>query len=155
MTPSSRAPSESIVVSHVLTLPEHANPMGHVHGGWIMKLVDEMGGLAAMRHGRRVVVTAAVESMVFHRPVRVGSFLQLEAKVVFVGRTSIEVEVLVSHEDPVQNTTELVHTARMVYVALDEDGRPAVVPALDPTTLEEKKAFQVALEKKAIRTAKV
>lgn len=113
MTLAPKTPSDTRVTSHALMLPEHANHMGHVHGGWIMKLVDENGGLAATRHSRRTVVTVAVEGMVFHRPVVVGSVLQFDARLVWAGRTSMEVEVKVSHEDPIADTLELVHTARM------------------------------------------
>jgi uncharacterized protein (TIGR00369 family) len=152
LTTTGKTPSETRVSSHALMLPEHANHLGHVHGGWIMKLVDETGGLAATRHARRPVVTVAVEGMVFHRPVLTGSVLQLVAKVVFVGRTSVEVEVKVSHEDPIADTLELVHTARMVYVALGEDHRPTPVPPLRPQTPEEIEMFQSAHAKRASRS---
>lgn len=148
---NAKAPSETRVLTHALMLPEHANHLGHVHGGWIMKLVDEAGGLAATRHARRPVVTVAVDGMVFHRPVLTGSVLQLDALVVAVGRTSVDVEVVVSHEDPIQGTLELVHTASMVYVALGEDHRPCPVPPLEPRTSEEIEAHQRALARKASR----
>lgn len=152
MTMSPKTPSDTRVLSHALMLPEHANHLGHVHGGWIMKLVDETGGLAACRHSRRPVVTVAVEGMVFHRPVLTGSVLQLEAKVVYVGRTSVEVEVIVSHEDPIADTLELVHTARMVYVALGADHRPTPVPPLLPSTPQEEELFRKAQEKRSARS---
>lgn len=153
MTLEPKPPARSQVTSYALMLPEHANHLGHVHGGWIMKLVDEIGGLAAIRHCRRPVVTVAVEGMVFHRPVMTGSVLQFEAKLVFTGRTSLEVEVLVSHEDPIADTLERVHTARMVYVALGADHRPTPVPPLSPETPEEVERFRLAAEKKASRAA--
>lgn len=146
-----KAPSETRVLTHALMLPEHANHLGHVHGGWIMKLVDEAGGLAATRHSRRPVVTVAVDGMVFHRPVLTGSVLQLDAMVVAVGRTSVDVEVLVSHEDPIKGTLELVHTASMVYVALGDDHRPCPVPPLEPRTSEEIEAHERALARKVSR----
>lgn len=154
MTLAPKTPSDTRVTSHALMLPEHANHMGHVHGGWIMKLVDENGGLAAARHSRRTVVTVAVEGMVFHRPVVVGSVLQFDARLVWAGRTSMEVEVKVSHEDPIADTLELVHTARMVYVALGIDHRPAPVPPLRTTTPEEDALYQEAQERKAARSGK-
>lgn len=154
MTLAPKTPSDTRVTSHALMLPEHANHMGHVHGGWIMKLVDENGGLAATRHSRRTVVTVAVEGMVFHRPVVVGSVLQFDARLVWAGRTSMEVEVKVSHEDPIADTLELVHTARMVYVALGIDHRPAPVPPLRTTTPEEDALYHEAQERKAARSGK-
>lgn len=151
MTLEPKPPAKSRVVSYAIMLPEHANHLGHVHGGWIMKLVDEVGGLAAMRHCRRPVVTVAVDSMSFHRPVMTGSVLEFEAKLVFTGRTSMEVEVVVRHEDPIADTLELVHTARMVYVALGADHRPAPVHPLAPETPEEIERFDAAARKKANR----
>lgn len=147
-----RTPAQTRVLTHAIMLPEHANHMGHVHGGWIMKLVDEAGGLAAMRHSRRPVVTVAVDRMVFHRPITTGSILQLEASVVAVGKTSIDVVVDVRHEDPVSGTLERVHTANMVYVALGDDHRPTAVPPLSPETEEEMDRQRAAMERRAART---
>ncbi|HNY30747.1 MAG TPA: acyl-CoA thioesterase [Fibrobacteria bacterium] len=141
-----RTPAESRVVTHALMVAEHANHLGHIHGGWIMKLVDETGGLAATRHARRPVVTVAVDGMVFHRPVFTGSILQLVASVVYVGRTSMDVMVEVFHEDPIQCTMELVNTAHMVYVALDQEHRPTLVPRLQPVSQVEQELFEEAAE---------
>jgi uncharacterized protein (TIGR00369 family) len=149
MTPVT--PASTRVFTHALMLPEHANHMGHVHGGWIMKLVDEAGGLAAMRHSRRPVVTVAVDGMVFHRPITTGSILQLEASVVAVGKSSIDVVVDVRHEDPIAGTLERVHTASMVYVALGDDHRPTTVPPLSPETEDEKERQRSAQARRAAR----
>jgi len=149
--PAPRTPSESRVLTFAMTLPEQGNHMGHVHGGWIMKLVDEAGGLAAMRHARRPVVTVAVGGMEFHRPVATGSILRFEASVVAVGRTSIDVVVDVHREDPVAGTLERVHTASMVYVALGDDHRPAPVPPLSPETPLELERHRTAVERREAR----
>jgi uncharacterized protein (TIGR00369 family) len=146
-----RTPAQTRVLTHALMLPEHANHLGHVHGGWIMKLVDEAGGLAAIRHARRPVVTVAVDGMIFHRPVKTGSVLQLEASVVAVGTSSIDVVVDVHHEDPIAGTLERVHTAHMVYVALGDDHRPTAVPPLSPETDEEKERHRVAMQRRGTR----
>jgi acyl-CoA hydrolase len=104
-----------------------------------------------MRHGRHVVVTVAVDGMVFHRPVKTGSVLQLDAQVAAVGRTSIDVVVEVSHEDPIRGTLELVNTAHMVYVALGDDHRPTPVPPLLPTTAQEIERHRMVMERKRRR----
>src|SRR5512145_617608 len=70
--------------------PEHANLLGHVHGGWIMKLVDEAGALACMRHAQQRVVTVAVDQMTFRQPIRIGDLVILTAEVSYIGRTSME-----------------------------------------------------------------
>src|SRR5512141_2791000 len=84
-----------------LMQPEHANNLGNVHGGWIMKLVDEAGALTCMRHAGRRVVTVAIDSLVFRQPIRIGDRVILNAEVTYVGHTSVEVEVQVQAEHPI------------------------------------------------------
>ena len=110
--------------------PSDANIYGNVHGGIIMKLVDEVGGMVATRHSHRPVVTVVIDSMTFLEPVHVGDLLRLDASVNWVGRTSIEVGVKVQAENVL--TGELTHTnsALCVYVALGDDGRPTAIPPL-------------------------
>jgi acyl-CoA hydrolase len=107
-----------------------ANSSGSVHGGTIMKLCDEAAGLVAIRHSHCRVVTAAVDRMTFLVPVRVGELVSFHAAVNAVWNTSMEVGVRVEAENP--RTGEVRHTnsAYITMVALDEDGRPARVPAL-------------------------
>ena len=69
--------------------PEHANLLGNVHGGWIMKLVDEAGALACMRHAQKKVVTVAIDSMTFRQPIKIGDLVILNAEVTYTGRTSM------------------------------------------------------------------
>ena len=131
--------------------PEHANMLGHVHGGWIMKLVDEAGALACMRHAQRKVVTVAIDSMTFRQPIRIGDLIILNAEVTYTGRTSMEVEVQVLAENPVTGEQSQTNTAYLVYVALDDDGKPTMVPALQPETVDEKRKFEQAKERQAWR----
>ena len=84
-----------------LMQPEHANNLGHVHGGWIMKLVDEAGALACMRHAQQRVVTVAVDRMTFRQPIRITDLVTLTAEGSYVGRTSLEAEVHVVAENPI------------------------------------------------------
>lgn len=131
--------------------PEHANNLGNVHGGWIMKLVDEAGALAFMRHARRRVVTVAIDSMVFRQPIRIGDLVILDAEVTYVGRTSGEVEVQVVAEDPVTGERSHTNTAYLVYVALGEDGLPTPVPPLKAETEAEKRRLEAAAERQQRR----
>lgn len=110
--------------------PEHANYHGNIHGGWIMKLVDEVGALACMRHAQRRVVTVAVDQMIFRQPIRAGDLVILTAEVSYAGRTSMEAEVHVVAENPVTGECTYTNTAYVVYVALDEEGKPTQVPLL-------------------------
>jgi uncharacterized protein (TIGR00369 family) len=110
--------------------PQHANNFGNVHGGWIMKLMDEAGALACMRHAQHRVVTVAVDQMTFREPIRLGDLVTLNAEVSYVGRTSMEAEVEVIAENPVTGESTHTNTAYLVYVALDKDGNPVSVPPL-------------------------
>jgi uncharacterized protein (TIGR00369 family) len=126
--------SSSRITLAQLMQPEHANNHGNVHGGWIMKLVDEAGALACMRHAQQRVVTVAVDQLIFRHPIRLGHLVILKAEVSYVGRTSMEAEVQVIAEDPITGEQLHTNTAYLVYVALDEEGHPVPVPALLPET---------------------
>ena len=131
--------------------PEHANTQGNVHGGWIMKLVDEAGALASTRHAAHRTVTVAIDRMVFHHPIHIGDLVLFNAEVTYAGRTSMEVEVDVTAENPI--TGEQVHTnaAFLVYVAIDEHGKPTQVPPLLAETSEEEARIAAAKERQRKR----
>ena len=116
---------------------EDANTAGYVHGGMIMRLCDEVAGIAAIRHCGARVVTAGVDRMTFLYPVHVGQLVTVRATVNAAWRTSMEVGVRVESEHV--RTGEVAHTsgAYLTMVALDEDGRPTPVPPLEPETPEE------------------
>ncbi len=125
--------------------------MGNVHGGIIMKLCDEAGGMAATKFARHPAVTVAVDSMAFHSPVHIGNLLTVQAEVTWTGRTSMEARVMVTAEDVI--TGELTHTntAYFVYVALDEAGRPTQVPQLICETEEERARLERAERRRQLR----
>lgn len=121
-----------------LMMPPDANPHGTVHGGVIMKVVDEVAGIVAHRHARRNVVTARLDRMDFLEPVFVGNALSLDARLVFTGKTSMEIMVDIRAED--MDTGEIVHTgtAWLTMIALNDRQRPVTVPPVHPATDEEK-----------------
>lgn len=123
---------------------QDTNIHGNVHGGVIMKLVDEVGALAAVRHARLPVVTIVIDSMTFLEPIRVGNLVSLTAELTWVGRTSIEVRVEVTAENPMTGTHTTTNTAYLVYVALDPDGRPTSVSPLTYETDEQRNRAQEA-----------
>ena len=133
--------------------PEHANLLGNVHGGWIMKLVDEAGALACMRHAQKKVVTVAIDSMTFRQPIKIGDLVILNAEVTYTGHTSMEAEVQVVAENPVTGERTHTNTAYLVYVALDDDGRPTAVPALVVETDDEKIRMEQAKKRQTHRIA--
>lgn len=132
-----------IMLSQLMHL-EHANLLGNVHGGWIMKLVDEAGALACMRHAQRKVVTVTIDSMDFRQPIRIGDLVILKAEVSYTGRTSMEATVEVHAENPITGEQTHTNTAYLVYVALDDAGRPTPVPSLQAETEEEKQKMEQA-----------
>ena len=89
-----------------LMQPEHANTQGNVHGGWIMKLVDEAGALASTRHAAHRTVTVAIDQMVFRQPIQIGDLVLFNAEVTYAGRSSMEVEVDVIAENPISAARE-------------------------------------------------
>ncbi len=151
MIPNEKHVSDSEIVLHHFMMPEHANPLGNVHGGIIMKMVDEAGGLCAMRHAQRPAVTIAIDSMTFHSPVHVGDLVMLYARVNYVGRTSMEVGVRVVAENPITGEQTHTNSAFLVYVALDEHGKPTTVPRLILETGEEHRRWNAAKERQAQR----
>jgi acyl-CoA hydrolase len=136
-----------------LMQPEHANLLGDVHGGWIMKLVDEAGALACMRHAQHRVVTVAVDQMTFRQRIRLGDLVTLTAEVSYTGRTSMEVEVLVEAENPITGVRTHTNAAYLVYVALDDAGRPTPVPPLLPETEEQRQRLEAGRARQAYRLA--
>ncbi len=134
--------------------PEHANLLGNVHGGWIMKLVDEAGALACMRHAQRKVVTVAIDSMTFRQPIKIGDLIILNAEVTYAGRTSLEAEVQVLAENPVTGERTHTNNAYLVYVALDDDGKPTPIPPLKAETDDEKRKMEQAKERQERRLKK-
>jgi acyl-CoA hydrolase len=124
-------------------IPE-ANTAGNVHGGTIMKLCDEVAGVAAIRHSGLRVVTAGMDRMNFLQPVFVGELVTVRASVNAAWRTSMEVGVRVEKENVW--TREALHTstAYLTLVALDEDGRPAPVPPVAPENADEERRAREA-----------
>lgn len=136
--------SASRVVLNQVMGPNDANILGNVHGGLIMKLCDEAGGMAAVRHARRPAVTVTVDSMTFLSPIHIGNLVTVRAEVTWVGRTSLETHVVVTAENVLTGTVTHTNSAYFVYVALDENGRPASVPPLLCETDEECEQFRQA-----------
>jgi len=132
-------------------LPEDANPRGNVHGGTLMKLADSAGGVCATRHARCPLVTVVIDSMTFEQPVYVGNLVVLHANLTWTGRTSLETEVTIDAEDLLSGVVRHISTAYFVYVATDENGRPTPVPPLEVTTVEQRRRWQAAEQRRAVR----
>ncbi len=151
MPPEGKKVSESRVSLAQIMLPEDTNPAGNVHGGTIMKLVDNAAFVSASRHCRRNVVTVSMDSMSFHSPVYLGDLLFLKASVNMTGRSSMEVGVRVESEDTLTGEVRHTGSAYLTFVALDHRGKPAPVPPVIPETPDEKRRFKEAKERAALR----
>jgi uncharacterized protein (TIGR00369 family) len=134
-----------------LMSPQDANHLGNVHGGVIMKLVDEAGAIVAMRHANNPVVTVAVDSMTFMEPIRLGDLILCRAELTYTGRTSMEVRVEVVAEDLLLGSSKVTNTAYLVYVAIDTDGKPVIVPELLCVTPEEEQRAEQARVRQEFR----
>ncbi len=140
-------------ISQVM-LPTDANVHGNVHGGMIMKLADDAGVIVATRHSRSIVVTVAVDSITFLSPIYGGNLVTFTATLSYVGRTSMEVEVLVEAEDPLTGEKTHTNTAYLVYVDLDESGQPREVPPLILETDEERERIAKGQKRQEARLSR-
>ncbi len=141
-------------LSRIMTTLD-TNLLGTVHGGVIMKLVDEVAGAVAQRHSGGPAVTASMDEMAFLEPVQIGDLVHARGRVNWTGRTSLEVGVRVLAEpwDQVA-TAKRVATAYLVFVALDADGRPREVPPVLPETDEDRRRFAEAEIRRTHRLAR-
>jgi acyl-CoA hydrolase len=132
-----------------------ANLAGAVHGGVIMREVDVAAGTAAGRHAGRLCVTAAIDELSFLQPVEIGDVLIVRARVNDVGRTSLEVGVRVEAEPWQGGERRHTTSAYLVMVALDDDGRPATVPALLVETEDERRRQAQARIRRQVRKERI
>ncbi len=152
MTPAEGRPvRDSASTLSEIALPNDANPLGTLFGGKLMQWVDMAAALAASRHARRHVVTAAVDYMTFLQPVRIGQLVVLKSSVNRVFRTSMEVGVKVFVEDLTSGDVKHVSSAYLTFVALDGERTRAGIPQVVPETPEEHLRFQEAGERRQHR----
>ena len=137
-----RTVSESAADAVQVVLPNDTNPLGNVLGGRVMHWIDMIAAVVAYRHSKRPVVTAAMERLEFHSPIRLGQVAILKAVINYVGRTSMEVGVEVYAEDPTSGQRRHTSSANLTYVALDDYGKPTPVPPLQLETDEENRRYQ-------------
>ena len=138
----------------VLMLPSDANPNGNVFGGVILKHIDLIAGVVAMRHARMNVVTASIDRVNFLKPVYIGNALLLHARLNYVGRSSMEVEVRVEAEDLKEGSKRLAATAFVTMVAL-RDNKPAKVPELLLEDEEDKRRFEEGKKRMQARSKSI
>jgi acyl-CoA hydrolase len=141
-------------LSRIMTTLD-TNLLGTVHGGVIMKLVDDVAGAVAQRHSGGPAVTASMDEMAFLEPVRVGDLVHAHGRVNWTGRTSLEVGVRVLAEPWNElQTAKRVATAYLVFVALDSNGKPRQVTPVLPETEEDRRRFAEAEIRRTHRLAR-
>jgi len=140
------------VMSQVM-MPQDANPSGIVHGGVVMKQIDDAAGVVAIRHAGRPVVTASIDRLDFHNPVFIGNLLTLKASLNLVGKTSLEVGVRVEAEDLLTGKIKHTASAYLTFVALNKKFQPVEIVPLKMITKEDHRRNREAAERRKIRLA--
>ncbi|MCP3060689.1 acyl-CoA thioesterase [Myxococcus sp. K38C18041901] len=152
LTPK-RAKDTEVVMTQLI-LPPDANNLNAAFGGKVMEWIDICGAVAAQRHCRQVVVTASMDDLHFHAPIKVGWVALLHSRVLAAFRTSMEVGVTVHAENPLTGERTLTTSALLTFVAIDKDGQRVPVPPLLMESDTEKEAFREAEARRAQRLAR-
>ncbi|WP_201777711.1 acyl-CoA thioesterase [Ornithinibacillus californiensis] len=131
-----------------LVLPPDTNHLDTIFGGKVLAYIDEIAAIAAMKHSRKVVVTASIDEVNFLSAAKVGDILTLEGVVISTGNTSMEVYVKVECEQLETGVKSLTTTSFLTMVAIDSDGKPVPVPGIIPETDHEEELYQQAKERR-------
>lgn len=143
--------SDSQVITTQLVLPNDTNQLGNLLGGTLMHWIDIAAAICAQQHSGRVCVTASVDELNFHHPIKLGEIVTLRASVNRVFTTSMEVGVQVTAHGRDGQPSRRSNTAYLTFVAIDEEGRPVLVPPVTPQSEDEKRRFDEALERRELR----
>jgi len=148
---SGKKVSNSQIQMAEIVLPNDANTHGNMLGGRVMHLIDIAASMSAVRHCRKPVVTASVDSLDFRYPIKIGHMILLRASVNYTHDTSMEIGVRVESEDPLTGKRFHTSSAYLTFVALDEKGRPTKVPDIEPESEIEIKRHKAAEERRSHR----
>ncbi|PZR15979.1 MAG: acyl-CoA thioesterase [Archangium gephyra] len=153
MSLAPRSGADSVVEMTQLLMPGDANALGAAFGGSVMGWIDIAAAVSAQRHARQQVVTASMDDLHFHAPIKIGFQVILRARVVAAFRSSMEVGVTVHAENPLTGERQLTTSALLTFVALDKDGKKLPVPALLCESEDERTAAEEATARRAERLA--
>lgn len=143
--------ADSLTEQVYVVMPQHLNGFGKLFGGQLAAWIDTIAGVVAIRHCNMHITTAAIDNLQFHESVDQNSLVVMKGRMIYTGRTSMEVRVDSYVEDVKTGVQRLINTAFVIEVALDRGGRPTPVPPLIPVTEEEKDAFTAAENRKTLR----
>ncbi|AYJ51851.1 acyl-CoA thioesterase [Rhodococcus sp. P1Y] len=144
------APKQTLFMT-VLMTPDMANFSGNVHGGTILKFLDQVAYACASRYAKAYVVTLSVDRVVFREPIHVGELVTFSASVNYTGRTSMEVGIRVETENIQLGETRHTNSCYFTMVAVGDDGKPLELPPLTPETPVEKQRFEAARRRRELR----
>ena len=142
---------DSEVIMTELVLPNDTNQLGNLLGGRLMHWVDIAAALSAQRHSSKVCVTASVDKIAFHEPIKLGHVVHIHSKVTRAFKTSMEVRVVVAREDPTHGSRAKTSCAYLTFVAIDQYGKPLPAPPIIPETDEEKRHYEAAAIRRSVR----
>ncbi|KQS57021.1 acyl-CoA thioesterase [Geodermatophilus sp. Leaf369] len=135
----------------VLMTPDMSNFSGNVHGGQLLKLLDQVAYTCASRYSRNYAVTLSVDQVVFREPIAVGELVTFQASVNYTGRTSMEIGIRVTTEDLRAGQVRHTNSCYFTMVALDGDRKPVEVPPLVPATDDQHRRRAAALARRELR----
>jgi acyl-CoA hydrolase len=135
----------------VLMTPDMSNFAGNVHGGTLLKFLDQVAYTCATRYARNYAVTLSVDQVVFREPIHVGELVTFQASVNRTGRTSLEIGVRVTTQDLVRQVVRHTNSCYFTMVAVGPDGRAVPVPPWEPRTLEERRRHAAAGRRRELR----
>lgn len=146
-----KRPSDTLVSSNYMIMPDEANPLGNLMGGNLMRMMDEVAAISAMKHCERYVVTASVDNVSFGKAIKMGSILTIKANVTRAFTSSMEVYLEVKVQTKPNSKDFVSNEAFFTFVAVDQAGTPINVPEILPETEQEKKMFEDAIQRRELR----
>ncbi len=151
MSDAIKTVKDSASIINEIVLPNDTNSLGNLMGGRLLYLMDICAAISAQRHTNRVCVTAAVDSVEFHSPIREAEIVVIEGQVNRAFRTSMEIELNVWAENPFEQTKRKCNKAYYTFVSVDENNKPIPAPPIQPETKEEKRRFLEAAKRREMR----
>jgi acyl-CoA hydrolase len=148
---ASKTPQETETHSRKLVMPDCINSGGSLFGGMMMSWIDKLAAMTAQRHSNSNVVTASIDQLAFLAPVYLGDHVVMVGRVIYVGKTSMEIRIDVWKENPIKGERMKCTQAFLTFVALDSQGKPHPVPSLILKSDEDKLDFEEAKERIAVR----
>ena len=142
--------SDSKTEQQYILRPAHINPYGRLFGAQLLKWIDEVAGIVAVRHANAIVTTAAIDNLQFTKPAYAGQMIVLCGRITYVGRTSMEIRVD-TYTEALNGTRQHINKAYIEMVAINNDGKAIEVPALELENEEQRIEYEAAIKRKEMR----